>query len=52
MILFQYPLICTILYTKKKYYKIETKERYLVQTQLQTKSSGVTLPEVHGAKKY
>ena len=36
----------------KNHYKIETKERYLVQTQLQTKSSGVTLPEVHGAKGY
>ena len=35
----------------EKYYKTETKERYLVQTWLQTKSSGVILPEVHGAKK-
>ena len=35
----------------EKYYKLETKERYLVQTQLQTKWSGVILPEVHGAKK-
>ena len=35
----------------KNYYKIEMKERYLVQTQWQTKSSAVTLPEVHGAKK-
>ena len=35
----------------KNYYKTETKERYLVQTWLQTKSSGVTFPKVHGAKK-
>ena len=35
----------------ERYYKIETKERYLVQTQSQTKSSEVILPEVHGAKK-
>ena len=35
----------------ENYYKIETKDRYLVQTQLQTKSSGVALPEVHGAMK-
>ena len=35
----------------ERYYKIETKERYLVQMHLQTKSSGVKLPEVHGAKK-
>ena len=35
----------------ERYYKIETIERYLVQTRLQTKSSRVTLPEVHGAKK-
>ena len=35
----------------KNYYEIKTKERYLVQTQSQTKSSGVALPEVHGAKK-
>ena len=33
------------------YYKIGTKERYLVQTQMQTKSSGIILPEVHGTKK-
>ena len=32
-------------------YKIEAKERYLAQTQLQTKSSGVTLAEIHGTKK-
>ena len=35
----------------KRYYKIETKERYLVQMHSQTKSSGVILPEVHGSKK-
>ena len=35
----------------KKYYNIETKDRYLVQMHLQTKSSGVKLPEVHGMKK-
>ena len=35
----------------ERYYKIETKERHLVQTCLQTKLSGVILPEVHGAKK-
>ena len=34
----------------ERYYKIETKERYLVQTCLQIKSSGVILLEVHGAK--
>ena len=32
-------------------HKINTKERYLAQTCLQTKSSGVALPEVHDAKK-
>ena len=32
-------------------YKIETKERYLVQTCLQTKSGGVILPELHGVRK-
>ena len=35
----------------ENYYRIETKERYFIQTQLQTKSSGIALPEVHGAKK-
>ena len=34
----------------EKYYKIETKERYLV-TQSQTKLSRIKLPKVHGAKK-
>ena len=35
----------------KNYYKIKRKERYLVQMQLQTKSSGVALMEVHGTRK-
>ena len=35
----------------KHYYKIKTKERYLVQTWSQTNSSGVALPEVYGAMK-
>ena len=35
----------------ERYYKIETKERYFVQLSLQTKSSRVILPEVHGTKK-
>ena len=35
----------------KRCYKIEMKERYLVQAHLQKKLSGVKLPEVHGAKK-
>ena len=35
----------------ENYYKIETKERYLFQTQSQTKSSRIALPEVHGALK-
>ena len=35
----------------ERHYKSETKERYLVQTQSQTKSSRVILPEIHGAKK-
>ena len=35
----------------EKYYNIETNERYLVQMHLQTKSSGIKLPEVHGVKK-
>ena len=34
----------------ENYNKIETKERYLVQTWTQTKPSGVALPEVHDAK--
>ena len=32
-------------------HSIETKERYLVQTQLQMKSSRIALPQVHSAKK-
>ena len=35
----------------ENYYKIESKDRYLVQTWSQTKSSGVALSEVCGAKK-
>ena len=35
----------------EKYYNIEMKERYLVQTCLPTKSSGIRLLEVHGVKK-
>ena len=35
----------------ENYYKIKMKERYLVQTRSQTKSSGIVLPEVHGTKK-
>ena len=35
----------------ENYYKIKTKERYLVQTWSQTKASGIALPEVHVAKK-
>ena len=34
----------------EKYYKNGTKERYLVQMHLQTRTSTVILPEVHGAK--
>ena len=39
--------ICQI----KKYYNIEMKGGYLVQMHLQTKSSGIKLPKVHGVKK-
>ena len=35
----------------KPYYSIETKGWYLVQTPLQTKSSEIALPKVHGAKR-
>ena len=35
-----------------KYYNVEGEEnKYLVQTCSQTKSSGIKIPEVHGAKK-
>ena len=35
-----------------KYYKVsENKEKYMVQTRLQMKVSGVQLPEVHGSRK-
>ena len=33
------------------YYRIEMKVKYLVQTCLQTKATGISLPEVHGTKK-
>ena len=32
-------------------YSIEIEDRYLVQMRSQTKVTGITLPEVHGAKK-
>ena len=35
----------------KNYYSIERKERYLVQTWSQMKSSRIALPEVHSTKK-
>ena len=35
-----------------KYYNVEGEEsKYLVQTHSQTNSSGIKIPEVHGAKK-
>ena len=35
-----------------KYYNLEgDKERYMIQTRLQTKARGVQLPEVHGTRK-
>ena len=35
-----------------RYYKVgENKEKYMVQTRLQTKASGVQLPKVHGSRK-
>ena len=34
-----------------KYYNLEEKERYMIQTRSQTKASGVQLPEVHGTRK-
>ena len=35
-----------------RYYKVEEeKGKYLVQTQSQTKDSGIKVPEVHGIKK-
>ena len=33
------------------YYNISEQGKYLVQTRLQAKSSGITLPEVHGIDK-
>ena len=40
-----------VLYTR--YYNISEREQeiYLVQTRLQAKSSGITLPEIHGIDK-
>ena len=35
----------------ERYYNIGKLERYLVQMQSQTKSSGIKLPEVHGVSK-
>ena len=36
---------------QNKYYNVnENEEKYMVQTRLQTKASGVQLPEVHGIK--
>ena len=35
----------------KTYYRIDPQDRYLVQTQLQTKVTGITLLEVYGMKK-
>ena len=36
----------------ERYCKIELKERYLVQTCLQTKSSKIKFPDMYGVKKY
>ena len=33
------------------YYRTKPKDQYLVQTQSQMKATGITLPEVHSAKK-
>ena len=33
------------------YYRIETTDKYLVQTHLQMKAAGINLPEVHSARK-
>ena len=35
----------------KTYYRIETKDQYLVQTHSQTKAARIVLLEVHGARK-
>ena len=35
----------------KKSYNIGKSEKYLLQMQSQTRSSGITLPEVHGVSK-
>ena len=46
-------LISFNMYTSlyETYCSIETEEQYLVQTRSRTKSRGIALPEVHGAKK-
>ena len=35
----------------KTYYRVELTDRYLVQMQSQMKAAGISLPEVHGARK-
>ena len=45
-----FPLICTKCFMKK-YYDIGNIGNYLVQIRSETKSSGITLPEVHGQRK-
>ena len=35
----------------ERYYNLALTDKYLVQTQSQTKSSRIILPEVHGVKK-
>ena len=35
----------------ESYYNLGLMDKYIVQTQSQTKSSGIILPEVHGIKK-
>ena len=35
----------------EKCYNIGKTEKYLVQTQTQTKSSGIKLPEIHGVRR-
>ena len=41
--------MCNALY--QNYYSTELEDQYLVQTQSQTKTTGITLPEVHSTKK-
>ena len=46
------PISFNMYYTLyENYYNIEMEDRYLVQMRSQTKATGITLPEVHGAKK-